>query len=48
MTEGRYYFDANALVKCYKNERSSLEIRRLVSSAVSPILVSELTLNVLA
>jgi len=44
MTEERYYFDANALVKCYKNEEGSLEIRRLVSSTVSPILVSELTL----
>ena len=44
MTEEKYYFDANALVKCYKDEEGSLEIRRLVSSTLHPILVSELTL----
>jgi predicted nucleic acid-binding protein len=39
----RYYFDANALFKYYKDEPGSLQIRRLVAGS-SPILVSHLTL----
>jgi predicted nucleic acid-binding protein len=39
----RYYFDANALVKYYREEQGSLQIKRLVSNA-KPILISPLTL----
>jgi predicted nucleic acid-binding protein len=38
-----YYFDANALFKYYKDEKGSLQIRRLVAM-YRPILVSNLTL----
>jgi predicted nucleic acid-binding protein len=39
----RYYFDANALVKYYREEQGSLQIKRLVSNS-KPILISPLTL----
>ncbi len=39
----KYYFDANALVKYYREEQGSLQIKRLVSNA-KPILISPLTL----
>jgi predicted nucleic acid-binding protein len=39
----RYYFDANALLKYYQDEKGSLKIRRLVSNSSSPILISSLT-----
>jgi predicted nucleic acid-binding protein len=39
----RYYFDANALVKYYREESGSLQIKRLVSNN-KPILISPLTL----
>lgn len=42
-TNQKYYFDANALVKYYKEEPGSLQIKRLVSNA-KPILISPLTL----
>ena len=38
----KYYFDANALFKYYRDEAGSLEVRRLVSSA-KPIYISSLT-----
>lgn len=44
MVTSRYYFDANALFKYYQEEKGSLAIRRLVSNAAVPILVSSLTL----
>lgn len=44
MVENRYYFDANALFKYYQDEKGDLKIRRLVSNASQPILVSSLTL----
>jgi predicted nucleic acid-binding protein len=50
MTESRYYFDANALLKYYypllkqhREEIGILQIRRLVSSSTSPILISPMT-----
>lgn len=39
----RYYFDANALWKFYRNEKGSLEIHRLVSNSPDPIILSTLT-----
>lgn len=41
MTE-KYYFDANALFKYYRDEEGSLNVRRLVSNA-KPIYISPLT-----
>lgn len=38
----KYYFDANALFKYYRNEEGSLNVRRLVSSA-KPIYISPVT-----
>jgi len=40
----RPYFDANALVKYYHDEKGSLNIRRLVSNTPTPIMVSSLTI----
>lgn len=40
--EKKYYFDANALFKYYRNEEGSLNIRRLVSNA-KPIYISPIT-----
>ncbi len=40
----RYYFDANALFKYYRDQEGSLNIRRLVSHSSVPVLVSSLTL----
>jgi len=39
----RYYFDANALWKFYRDEKGDLNIRRLVSNSAHPILISLLT-----
>jgi predicted nucleic acid-binding protein len=41
--EQNHYFDTNALFKYYHNEKGSLRIRRLVSNASHPIIVSSLT-----
>jgi hypothetical protein len=48
--EQRYYFDTNALLKYYNpwikhfpEEKGILQIRRLVSNSLTPILVSPLT-----
>jgi len=41
--EQNHYFDTNALFKYYHNEKGSLRIRRLVSKASYPIIVSSLT-----
>lgn len=41
--EPQYYFDANALFKYYRDEKGSLNIKRLVSMQSNPILVSSLT-----
>ena len=38
----KYYFDANALFKYYRDEAGSTEVRRLVSSA-KPIYISPVT-----
>jgi predicted nucleic acid-binding protein len=38
----KYYFDANALFKYYRDEKGSLNVRRLVSSA-KPIYISPVT-----
>ncbi|MEK8020442.1 MAG: type II toxin-antitoxin system VapC family toxin [Candidatus Parabeggiatoa sp.] len=50
MTESRYYFDANALLKYYhpllkqhQEEMGILQIRRLVSRSALPILISPMT-----
>ena len=43
-TAPRYYFDANALFKYYRDENGSLNIRRLVSNSTVPVLLSSLTL----
>jgi predicted nucleic acid-binding protein len=50
MTKSRYYFDANALLKYYhpllkhhREEMGILQIRRLVSRSVFPILISPMT-----
>jgi len=42
--EPNHYFDTNALFKYYHNEKGSLNIRRLVSKASHPVLVSSLSL----
>jgi len=43
-SEQNHYFDTNALFKYYHDEKGSLKIRRLVSKASPPIIVSSLTL----
>jgi len=42
--EQNHYFDTNALFKYYHDEKGSLNIRRLVSKASPPIIVSSLTM----
>jgi len=44
LTPARYYFDTNALLKYYNDEKGRLPIRRLVANSPQPILVSPLTL----
>ncbi len=39
-----YYFDANALVKYYQEQKGCLNIRRLVANSPQPIMVSPLTI----
>ncbi len=43
MNEPNHYFDTNALVKYYHDEKGSLNVRRLVSKATKPVIVSSLT-----
>jgi predicted nucleic acid-binding protein len=44
LTPARYYFDTNALLKYYNDEKGRLPLRRLVANSPQPILVSPLTL----
>ncbi len=44
MNDSYYYFDANALFKYYRDQKGSLNIRRLVSNSTKPVLLSSLTL----
>ncbi len=44
LTPALYYFDTNALLKYYNDEKGRLSIRRLVANSPQPILVSPLTL----
>ncbi|EDN70372.1 conserved hypothetical protein [Beggiatoa sp. PS] len=44
MVNSQFYFDANALFKYYHDEKGDLKIRRLVTNAHEPVLVSSLTL----
>lgn len=43
LSDKKFYFDANALWKYYRDEKGSLAIRRLVSNSSDPILISYLT-----
>ncbi len=40
-----YYFDTNALIKFYLDEKESVAVRRFVAASPKPVLISRLTMT---